>query len=90
MSIRYNEKGKYFADVIPKERVRVTIQTLKHLVRGFVYIHPKKRLKDELETAENFIAVTDAQVSDDNGKILYEVDFLAINIDQVIWLFPFE
>ncbi|HEY61142.1 MAG TPA: hypothetical protein G4N95_00675 [Anaerolineae bacterium] len=90
MNIRYDEKGKYFTDVIPKKRVSATIQTVKQLVQGIVYVHPEKRLKDELAKTEKFLAVTDAKILDDNGKILYETDFLAINIDQVIWIYPYE
>ena len=90
MGIRYNERGKYFTDVIPKRPVKAIIQTVSHLVRGVVYVHPEKRLKDELEKTEKFLAVTNAQVFDNKGKVLYQSNFLAINITHVVWLIPDE
>jgi len=90
MRVRYNEKGKYFTDVIPKRPVKAVIKTVTNLIKGVVYVHPEKRLKDELEKTEKFLAVTNAEILDDKGEVIFESNFLAINIYHVVWLIPDE
>jgi hypothetical protein len=88
MSIRFDEKGKFFTDVISKEAVPVVIQTLTHRVQGLIHIKPGERLKDEINQSEAFFAVTEAKIFDHTGKRLYSCDFMAINRDHIIWLLP--
>lgn len=88
MSIRFDDKGKFFTDVISKEAVPVIIQTLTHRIQGQVHIRPGERLKDEINQGEAFFAVTEATVYDHSGKKLYRCDFLAINREHIIWLLP--
>ena len=88
MSIRFDDKGKFFTDVISKEAVPVIIQTLTHRIQGQVHIRPGERLKDEINQGEAFFAVTEAAVFDHAGKQLYRCDFLAINREHIIWLLP--
>jgi len=51
--------------------------------------HPNRlRLKDELNGQERFLAVTDAVVNDLQNNQLYQAGFLAVNVDQIIWIIP--
>jgi hypothetical protein len=64
MSIEYDEKGKYYTDVVTKIAVPAVIQTSDHLIRGLVHVRQGERLKDELEGQGNFLAVTSAILYD--------------------------
>ena len=49
MTIEYDEKGKFYTEVVSKIPTAVVIQTTTHLVRGLVHVRQGERLKDELE-----------------------------------------
>jgi hypothetical protein len=88
MGLRYDEKGKFFTEIITKTEIRVTIQTTTGLVRGFVYVREGERLSDELNSSGNFIPVAEATIFDANGEKRYTSGFLAIHRDHIIWLMP--
>jgi len=88
MSIHYDEKGKFFTDVILKEAVPVIIQTHTNRIRGNIYVRPGERIKDQINLEDMFLAVTDAILYDLTGEELYRSDFLLVNREQLIWLMP--
>ena len=88
MSIHYDEKGKFFTDVILKEAVPVIIQTHTNRIRGNIYVRPAERIKDQINQEDMFLAVTEAIVFDLTGKELYHSDFLLVNRAHLIWLLP--
>ncbi len=88
MAIRFDEKGKIFTDVITKETVAVVIQMVGFIIHGNVYVRPDERLKDELNSNEQFLAVTEAVVFDAFGTEKYHSDFLSVNRDHIIWVIP--
>jgi hypothetical protein len=88
MVMRFDDKGKIFTEVIAKDPVVTIIQTTTHRIRGCVYVRTGERLRDELNRAEQFLAVTDASVIDLQGKLLYECEFLTLNRDQIVWVMP--
>jgi hypothetical protein len=90
MTIEYDEKGKYYTDIISKTPVLSVIQTATHLIRGTIHVRRGWRIKDELESEGAFIAVTNAEVLSTDGSILYHPPFLAIRKDQIIWVIPTE
>lgn len=91
MSYRVDSKGKIFTDVVRKEHFQAHIQTIMHTIRGEVYVRPGLRFKDELNgTAEQFIAVTDAEVYDGAGALIARSPFLTVNKDHIIWVQPRE
>ena len=55
MSIEYDEKGKFYTDIISKVAVPVTMQTTNQLIRGFVHVRHGERIKDELDRDEFFL-----------------------------------
>jgi hypothetical protein len=91
MSIRIDAKGKIFTDIVRKDEVPVLIQTVTNLIHGHIYLRPEQRIKDELNTgADQFIAVTQAEVYSAAGQVLYRSEFLTLNKSHVVWIRPDE
>ena len=88
MSIEYDEKGKFYTDIVKKLPVSAVIQTATHLVRGLIHVRQGERLKNELERDERFIAVTNATVHGVDDQILFSAPFLAIQYAQIVWIMP--
>ena len=88
MSIHFDEKGKFFTEIVPKEPVPVRIQTLAYRIQGNIYVRPGERLKDELDQAVQFVAVTDAAVFEPSGAEICRTEFMIVNISQIVWLTP--
>jgi hypothetical protein len=88
MTIRFDEKGKFFTEVISKETVAVIIQTMTHRIQGNIHIRPGERLKDEINQAEPFFAVTEATIIDHSGMELYRTDFLVVYREHIVWMLP--
>jgi hypothetical protein len=90
MTIEYDEKGKFFTDVVTKFPTSAVIQTTMHLIRGLVHVRQGERIKGELEQGEQFLAVTRATIHDANDNILFTAPFLAIHRSQIIWVMPMD
>ena len=88
MVTQYDEKGKFFTQVVSKHPVPVTFQTLENLIKGTLHIKPNLRVKDELNGQERFIAVTDAVVYNTLNEEVLHTSFLVVNTDHIIWLVP--
>ena len=90
MSIEYDEKGKFYTDIISKVAVPVTMQTTNQLIKGFVHVRHGERIKDELDRDEFFLAVTNATVTDPGSNVVLEAPFIAVRRAQIIWIMPDE
>ena len=90
MSIRYDDKGKYFTDVIAKDAVPSVIQTLVSRVQGNLHVRLNERVKDELNRNEQFLAITDANIFNLQGQKIYDAEFILVNRDHVVWIIPEE
>src|SRR6266478_2864381 len=91
MTVRIDDKGKTYTDIVHKYEVATLIQTTANLIHGHVYLRAGLRLKDELNgTAEQFIAVTEAEVYNANGQVLVRSEFLTVNKSQIVWMRPDE
>jgi hypothetical protein len=88
MTIEFDDNGKFFTDIISKTPISAMIQTLTHRIHGNIHIAQDRRLKDELDLPEKFIAVTDAVIYLPDGQILYQAGFLAVQRDQIVWVVP--
>lgn len=88
MTIHYDEKGKFFTDIISKKSVPVIIQTATNRIEGLVHVRRGERLSDELEQETNFLAVTEAKIYGAENQILYRTEFLSVAKENVIWIFP--
>lgn len=90
MTYEYDDKGKFFTDVITKVPVDAIVQTTTHLIKGVLHIRRDERVKDELGRTENFLALTDAVILDGEGNPLYKGNFIAIHRGQIVWVLPEE
>lgn len=90
MVTQYDEKGKIFTQVVSKQPVLVTIRTNHEMIRGCIHVSPGMRIKDELNSQELFIAVTEAVVLNSQNEEIYRSNFLVVNKDQIIWVSPEE
>ena len=88
MTIEFDEKGKFFTDVVPKIAVPAAVQTTNQLVRGKVHVRQGERLKDELDRDELFLAITDATILGAEGQVLFQAPFLAVGRSQIVWVLP--
>jgi hypothetical protein len=88
MTIRFDEKGKFFTDVISKESIPVIIQTPTNRITGNIHVRPGERLKDTINQSEPFFAITEAVILEPNGQVAYKCEFMAISRDHIIWLIP--
>ncbi|MBI3740888.1 MAG: hypothetical protein HY257_03910 [Chloroflexi bacterium] len=88
---RVDLKGKIYTEHITKRDVRVIAATTHNIIQGNLHLSLDHRLIDEMNTAERFIAVTDAEVFDLAGKTrLYRAEFLTLNKEHVVWILPKE
>lgn len=90
MGVQFDDKGKFFTDVVSKATIPATIQTATHKMHGVLHIRQGKRIKDELNLDERFLAVTDVVVFNSQGDIQYQAGFMALNINHVVWVIPDE
>ncbi len=88
MTIEFDDNGKFFTDIVTKTPVPVLIQTVIHRIHGNIHIAQDRRLKDELDLPDKFIAITDAVISLPDGQVLYRTDFLAVQRDEIVWVMP--
>ena len=86
MKIEFDEKGKYFTDVVSKDALPATIQTQTHRIKGNIYVREEERVKDALENAGSYLPVTDATIFDGENQALYHCDFLALNQAHIVWV----
>lgn len=90
MTIEYDDKGKFFTDVVKKIPITAVIQTTTHLVRGLIHIRQGERLKNELERDEKFLAVTHATIHGEDNAIIFTSPFMALQRSQIVWLMPVD
>ena len=90
MTIEYDEKGKYYTNIIQKLPVPAIVQTTYALIRGLAHVRQNERLKDELENNEKFLAMTEVTVTDAAGKITFSGPFLAVQKQQIVWIMPVQ
>jgi len=88
VTIEFDDKGKFYTDLIKKNAVSAIIMTSTHNVNGIIHVRPDQRIKDELDLHENFLAVTDATVYTVQGELVYRSRFIAIQRSQIIWVIP--
>jgi len=71
-----------------KKKTEVIIETQQYRIVGTVHLEYKSRLLDMLNMdSQHFIAVTTASIySRDDGKLLYNSNFLGLNKNHIVSL----
>jgi hypothetical protein len=85
---RIDHNGKVFTDQVRKQKVATIIQTQTHRIRGVLFHDSDGRLKDDLNSSENFVAVTDAEFLAPDGNVLERAEFLALSKRHIVWVMP--
>jgi hypothetical protein len=88
MTIEFDDKGKYFTDIVSKIPIPALIQTVTHRIHGNIHVTRDRRLKDELDLPEKFLAVTDAIIYSTDEQVLFQTRFMAVQRDEIIWVIP--
>jgi hypothetical protein len=88
MTIEFDDNGKIYTDIIRKTPIPVMIQMVTQRIHGNIHVKQGQRIKDELDTTEKFLAITDALIYSADGQILYQTNFIAIQRDEIIWVMP--
>ena len=88
MTFEFDDKGKFYTDMINKEPVPATVMTVTHKITGVIYVRPDQRIKDELDINEQFLAITDATVYSMQGDVITHCGFIAIQRNQIVWVIP--
>ena len=74
----------------PEEKTRVMILTGHYRITGSIHLFPGARLTDYIVDAKPFIALTDAEVTDRDGRRLLTTSFLNIQRDRIEVIIPEE
>lgn len=85
-----DEPGKNSSLIIPKDTIWATIQTNTHRIQGLIFVRPERRLKDEINDAEEFIAVRDATITSPEGGDMYRCNFMLVNRNYIVWMIPMD
>ncbi len=87
MGTHFDDKGKIFTDVVQKHQIWVTAQLPDHQIHGILHIRSEKRIKEEINSSEQFIALTQVEVfSADGSTLLFKSEFLAVNKNKIVWV----
>jgi hypothetical protein len=84
------DKGKIFTQFVSKDTIWAIIQTQSHRIQGLVYVRPDQRLKDEMNSAEQFLAVSDVTITSLEGGDMYRCNFILVNRDHIVWMIPMD
>jgi hypothetical protein len=89
MVTHFDEKGKIYTDIVQKQAVWVTIQLPHSRVHGAVFLRNNERIKEGLDEAGTFIALTQAEIyTSDGASVEQKTNLLVINKSQIIWVLP--
>jgi len=88
MTLEFDDKGKFYTDLINKDSYPVTIMTVTNKIIGKIHIRPDQRIKDELDQDEKFLAITDASVYSMQGGEIEHCEFMAVQRSQIVWVIP--
>ena len=74
--------------LVKKDKVLCTIMTSTSLIEGELHKRGAFRVIDELNSADAFIAVTNATIRTSMSDEVLETDFLALRADEITWVRP--
>lgn len=78
--------------ITEKNKLKVVAYVGEYWLEGDVHILPGSRLTDALNVkAKDFLAFTDVKIFEpQSGKVLYAVDYAAVNRANIKIIFPIE
>ncbi len=89
MDYRFDEKGKYYTRHVSKRETQVQVYAQGTVIIGWMHLLLDNRVKDELNSTEQFIALTHAEVRDlASNRILQQDQTIILNKSQITWIIP--
>jgi hypothetical protein len=76
------------SDKIQKREIPVVLQTTRNLIRGKFHARGMKRIIDELDLVETFVAITDAKIFSYKEDSIINTGFVAVNREDIVWITP--
>jgi hypothetical protein len=91
MDERVDAKGKFYTPRVTKSSVPIIARVADTIIKGKMNLMPDNRLKDELDSDEAFVAITEAEVLDAHTeRVLFRVEVVIVNKQSIAWIFPRE
>ncbi len=72
------------------DKTKVVILTINHRIKGDISLYSNVRLTDYVVEAKPFMAVTDAEVMDMSGKLIFNASFLNVQKDHIEIIMPVD
>ena len=69
-------------------KTKVTIFTETYRIKGYIDLVPGARVTDYINDAKDFIAITDAEVREAEGRIVMNTAFLNLSRDHIVIVTP--
>lgn len=74
-----------------KEKIAVVILTGDYRIEGEMYLVSGSRLTDIVNIkTKDFFPITGAKVYSSSGEVIYNLNYLAVNRDAILAIFPKE
>ncbi|MCC5885797.1 MAG: hypothetical protein JJT88_05105 [Gammaproteobacteria bacterium] len=71
-------------------RTSVVLLTANYRIRGKIMLGVDERITDHVTSAKNFLAVVDAEVRANDGRIIFHSKFLNVHRDHIEVIAPEE
>ncbi|MBW2607772.1 MAG: hypothetical protein JRD05_09080 [Deltaproteobacteria bacterium] len=70
------------------DKTKVVILTTNYRIKGNISLYSNARLTDYIVEAKPFVAVTNAEVMDINGNLIFNASFLNVQKDHIEIIVP--
>jgi len=73
---------------MPESRTKVVILTDTYRIKGYIELVPGARITDYMIDAKDFIAITDAEVWEREGRQVFTAHFINVSRDHIVVVSP--
>ncbi|HXZ92795.1 MAG TPA: hypothetical protein VEG36_07930 [Burkholderiales bacterium] len=73
---------------MPESRTKVVILTDTYRIKGYIELVPGARITDYMTDAKDFIAITDAEVWEREGRQVFTAHFINVSRDHIVVVSP--
>ena len=71
-----------------ESRTKVVILTDTYRIKGYIELVPGARITDYMTDAKDFIAITDAEVWEREGRQVFTAHFINVSRDHIVVVSP--
>ncbi len=74
-----------------KEKIKVVILTGLYRIEGEMHLVTGSRLTDIVNVkTKDFFPITNAKIFTESGEVLYSLNYVAVNREEIVAIFPIE